>query len=328
MAEALCGQSGFYRRHEPHDHFRTSASATPLFATALGRLVVQVDDALQHPDPFDLVDVGAGDGSLLAAMLQRLPDSLAHRVRPMAVEVRDRPAALDQSIRWSSELPVAVTGLVMAHELLDNLPCDVIQRESGREHVVVVNRRGEEAMGPLASPSQQAWLDRWWPLAADGVRAEFGGERDSWWAGLIGSVSRGLALAVDYGHVRDERITDRFDAGTLTGYREGRHVLPIPDGTCDLTAHVAIDACETAGAAAGAEHSHLTRQREALRWLGVNGRLPDHGLASIDPPEYVRQLSDASSAAELIDPASLGSFWWLLQSKGMSIPVGSDALSG
>jgi hypothetical protein len=70
------------------------------------------------------------------------------------------------------------------------------------------------------------------------------------------------------------------------------------------------------------------RQREALRLLGVSGSLPDPGLASLDPPEYVRQLSDASSAAELIDPASLGSFWWLFQSKGMSIPVGSDALSG
>ncbi len=328
MAESLYGPAGFYRRHEPGNHFRTSASATPLFAAALAHLTVRVDRALGHPECFELVDVGAGDGSLLAGILESLPTSLAQRVDPVGVEVRERPRTLDERIHWTSQLPADVTGLITANELLDNVPCDVVERASGREHVVLVSARGDESIGPETEASHRAWLDTWWPLTDDGDRAEVGGERDTCWAGVVGSLTRGLALAVDYGHLREERLAGRYDFGTLTGYRDGRHVPPVPDGTCDITAHVAIDACEAAGVVAGAEHSDLVRQRDALRRLGVNGVLPDRRLARSNPPEYVRQLSDVSSAAELIDPASLGSFWWLLQSKGMSIPMGNDALSG
>ena len=328
MTEALYGPSGFYRSHEPHDHFRTSASSTPLFAAALSRLVVHVDEALGSPEPFDLVDVGAGDGSLLARILDTLPHTLVSRVRPVAVEIRDRPDALDHSIRWASELPTDLCGLVMAHELLDNVPCDVISQESGRRHLVLVSAQGEESLGPEAEEHHRLWFDTWWPLAADGDRAELGDERDELWAEVVGSLTRGVALAVDYGHLRQEREEAGYETGTLTGYRNGRHVLPVPDGTCDITAHVAFDACEAAGLAAGAEHSYLVRQRLALQMLGVRSILPDRALAERDPLEYVRQLSDASSAVELMDPAELGSFFWLLQSKGMSISIGSEALSG
>ena len=328
IAQSLYGPTGFYRRHEPGNHFRTSVSATPLFAAALARLTIHVDRALGHPERFDLVDFGAGDGSLLVGILEALPDSLANRVEPMAVELRERPTTLDQRVLWTSRLPQQVTGLITANELLDNVPCDVVQRVSGRESVVLVDAQGAESAGPEPEATHLAWLNAWWPLTDNGDRAEFGGERDSCWAGVMTSLARGLALAVDYGHLRDERLTGRYNLGTLTGYRDGHHVLPVPDGTCDITAHVAMDACAVAGVGAGAQHSELLRQRDALRRLGIRSVLPDPKLAHSDPPEYVRQLSDVSSATELIDPASLGSFWWLLQSKGMSIPIGSDALSG
>ena len=53
-------------------------------------------------------------------------------------------------------------------------------------------------------------------------------------------VRRGAVLAVDYGHTVGERPAD----GTLTAYRAGALVVPVPDGSCDLTAHVAIDSLE------------------------------------------------------------------------------------
>ncbi|MFL6287159.1 MAG: SAM-dependent methyltransferase [Actinomycetes bacterium] len=328
MAESLYGSAGFYRRHQPNDHFRTSVSATPVFAAALARLTVHVDRALEHPRRFDLVDVGAGDGSLLVGILKVLPDSLAKRVKPFGVEMRERPPNLEERVQWASQLPAEVTGLIIANELLDNVPCDVVERVSGRARIVLVDARGEESAGPPAGASQLTWLDAWWPLTGDGDRAELGGERDNCWAGVVDSLTRGLALAVDYGHLREERLAGQYRLGTLAGYREGHQVLPVPDGTRDITAHVAMDACAAVGIAAGAQHSELLTQRDALRRLGVNGSLPDRGLAHSDPAEYVRQLSEVSSATELMDPASLGSFWWLLQSKGMPIPTGSDALSG
>ena len=77
-------------------------------------------------------------------------------------------------------------------------------------------------------------------------RAEIGRPRDDAWADAVGArAAAGCALAVDYGHLR----ADRPPVGTLTGYRGGRQVPPVPDGRCDVTAHVAIDAVAAAGAA-------------------------------------------------------------------------------
>ena len=87
MAAALYGPEGFYVRPGPGPaaHFRTSAHASPQFAEAVLRLLVRVDQALGRPDPLDLVDVGAGRGELLAALLAAAPPELAARLRPTAV---------------------------------------------------------------------------------------------------------------------------------------------------------------------------------------------------------------------------------------------------
>jgi SAM-dependent MidA family methyltransferase len=129
------------------------------------------------------------------------------------------------------------------------------------------------------------------------------------WADAVSRVRRGAALAVDYGHLRDERPP----FGTLTGFLGGRQVPPVPDGSRDVTAHVAMDAV---AAAAGAPY-RLVRQRTALRALGIDGGRPPLDQAHTDPMGYLRALSAAGAAAELIDPAGLGGHWWLLHGVGI-----------
>jgi SAM-dependent MidA family methyltransferase len=329
METALYGADGFYRGSRPSDHFRTSVTASSRFAEAIGRLAALTDEALGRPEPFDLVDVGAGDGRLAAQLLASAPAGLAERLRVVAVDLRPRPADLPAEVGWTSSPPDRLTGLVMAHELLDNIVVDVVERSDGLLRQVEVDASGEESLGPPATGEQQAWLDRWWPAIEDGQRAECGSGRDLAWAGLVTALERGVALAVDFGHVAEERTGGRFAAGTMTGYRGGYQVAPVPDGTCDITCHVAMDACAAAGVKAGAQDSVLLRQRDALHFLGVSGALPEPGLAHTRPAEYVRQLSGASEAAELLDPSSLGSFWWLLQGRGVALPaIGSGTLSG
>jgi hypothetical protein len=120
---------------------------------------------------------------------------------------------------------------------------------------------------------------------------------------------------VDYGHVRGERPV----SGTLAGHRDGRRVDPVPDGSCDVSAYVAMDAVAAAGAAGGAPA--LVRQHAALRALGVDGRRPPLSQARDDPAGYVRALALASAAAELTDPDGFGGHWWLLQPMGLDPSV-------
>ncbi|MGD9954899.1 MAG: SAM-dependent methyltransferase [Candidatus Nanopelagicales bacterium] len=311
----------FYARsaQEPAAHFRTSAHVGPVLGSALARLLLEVDASLGRSDPLDLVDVGTGRGELLASVLAALPPSVGSRLRITAVDVRRRPVGLDPRIRWidgwaPDAVPRGLRGLLVAHELLDDVPCDVIAVDpDGVPRLVLVDGRGEESLGPpltddaawaaygLDAPRARAWLSAWWPLAAPADRAELGLARDDLWQSVVAHVDAGIALAVDYGHVRDARP----ESGSLTAYRSGDVVAAVPDGSCNLTAHVAVDAlAHRVGAS-------VVRQRQALHELGVDGVLPDHALSLRDPAAYLDALAAASQAAELLDPAGLGAFWWI-----------------
>ncbi|MFJ8543889.1 SAM-dependent methyltransferase [Streptomyces sp. NPDC093586] len=250
-ADALYGPAGFYRGPEgPAGHFRTSVHASPLFAGAVARLLCRVDEALGRPASLAFVDMAAGRGELVTGVLAALPADVAARTRAYAVEVAGRPDGLDRRIAWLAEPPRGVTGLLFANEWLDNVPVDVAEVDAdGVARRVLVRGDGSERLGEPVDGADAEWLARWWPLPGEeGLRAEIGLPRDTAWASAVSTLERGLAVAADYAHTRDTRPP----FGTLTGFREGRETAPVPDGTCDITAHVALDACATAGAANGA----------------------------------------------------------------------------
>ncbi|MEU7037056.1 SAM-dependent methyltransferase [Streptomyces sp. NPDC046237] len=298
--QALYGPGGFFLRPEgPAGHFRTSVHASPLFAGAVARLLTGVAEEL-GTDEVAFVDMGAGRGELLSGVLAAVPVGLS--VRAYGIERADRPAGLDGRVEWTDRVPEGVRGLLFANEWLDNVPVDVASvDEAGVVRYVEVRAAdGAERLGrPVEGPDAE-WLERWWPLTEPGERAEIGRTRDEAWAAAVRSLAAGTAVAVDYGHVRESRPP----FGTLTGFRAGREVAAVPDGSCDVTAHVAMDAVASAG-------GELVTQREALRGLGVRGDRPPLALASSDPGAYVRALGAAGEAAELTARGGLGDFLWL-----------------
>ncbi|MGW1059602.1 SAM-dependent methyltransferase [Micromonospora rubida] len=277
---------------------------------------------------------------------------LAHRVRLTAVEKAPRPDGLPAEIDWVDEIPDRITGLLVATEWLDNVPLDLaVPTGNGWRYLLVDPKTGKETPGEPLTPEDTAWIAHWWPtpppapppaplikkftsgkgpdsdvsllingadgwVGVEGIgRVEVGRVRDEAWGGAVRCVERGAALAVDYGHLRGGRPV----GGTLAGYRGGRQVPPVPDGSCDVTAHVAMDSAGAAGAAAGGGAYTLVGQREALLALGADGGRPPLSLAATDPARYVRALAAASAVAELTDPAGLGGHQWLLQPVGVTI---------
>jgi SAM-dependent MidA family methyltransferase len=302
---ALYGPKGFYVTGSgPAGHFTTAAHGPlgPVLAGAL--LQLAADEGCTQ-----IVDVGCGRGELLASLRDLDP-----AIALTGVDVVPRPDGLAADIGWlRSEGGVSLPGgldrlesaLVVAHEWLDVVPCPIAATDdSGTlRHLLVDPGTGEEEWGEPVTGAEREWSDRHWPGGAAGDRVEIGLPRDQAWAALLDRVRTGVAVAVDYGH----RGGERPPQGTLTAYREGAVVAPVPDGTCDLTAHVAMDTLD---------HDELLDQRTALRGLGVSGAHPPRELAAQDPSAYVGALSRASAAGALTAVGGFGDFWWALKRLG------------
>ena len=295
---ALYGENGFFRVSTPADHFRTSAH--------LGTFAGAVAEIVRRTGSASVVDLGAGGGEMLAA-LRPLVDA---DVELIGVEIAGRPPGLDPTIGWRAELPPHIDGLLVANEWLDNIPCDVVEMDDEGlvRSLLVDTTTGEESLGQAY---RSTWLDEWWPLTQPGERAEVGDARDAAWADAVGRVE-GLAVAIDYGHTL---TGGRPPFGTLRSYADGREVDVVPDGSRDVTAHVAVDSV------ASATGSRVLRQRDALAALGVHGGRPPLDLARTDPADYLRALSVAGEAGELVARGGLGDFWWLV-----SDPLGRGTL--
>ena len=299
---ALYGESGFYRQAAgPAGHFSTATQGVPQIgrqlAGALLRLMGQ-----EGLDTF--VDMGCGRGELLEQIHELSP-----QVHCLGVDIVARPP-LSMPIGWiqspgGEQLPDELDGLsgalVFANEWLDVVPCPIAELDEAGElrEVLVNDSAGEEQLGGPVSGTQRQWCQSFWPVEGleTGDRVEIGRTRDLAWDNLVSRIRSGLAVAVDYGHT----IDDRPAQGTMTGFRQGRQVMPVPDGSCDLTAHVAMDSLT---------HDDLMDQRTALRQLGVSGRTPGLELARSDPAAYLRSLSTASAAAALTARGGLGDFLW------------------
>lgn len=297
-AEALYGEGGFYRRAEgPAGHFATATqgAAGGLLADALLRLAER--EGLRR-----IVDVGCGRGELLAALAERA----APGIGLLGVDVVARPAGLDERIDWVNspgggdlpELGDPQAALVLAHEWLDVVPCTIAVADgSGHLRTACIDPEGNEHLGDLLPEEEAAWAARWWPGPhSPGDRVEIGRTRDTAFAGLLDRVGSGLVIAVDYGH----RAGSRPLGGTLIGYRDGVICPAVPDGSCDVTAHVAMDSL-------GADR--VRTQREFLRDLGIDGSRPPIDLAGTDPAGYMAALSTSSHAAALTGPG-YGDFLW------------------
>lgn len=265
---AAHGDDGFYGA--PHgraeDHFVTSVMSG---GTMANRVVDIAEPAMRalvaDGQALTVTDVGAGDGRLLDQLRGRWPHDLMSVTSWRGIDVRERPPALDRSIEWHrgdveslvERIPLS-PGLVVAHELLDDIPCDVVERDdTGHLRLVLVDpKTGLESIGePLAHDGADSiWCREWWPRSEPAARIEIGRSRDRAWASIASLISDGVAIAVDYGHVRVDRRSGRFDGGTLTGYADGRVVRPVPNGRCNITAHVALDSC---AAATSMPHSRL-----------------------------------------------------------------------
>ena len=323
--------SGGARKFGPGGDFITAPELTPLFGQALAN---QVADLLAQCAP-ELIEVGAGTGLLAADLLATLAElgvtPERYRILELSGELRERqretiaarvPELLSR-VEWLDELPEAFDGVVVANEVLDVMPLELVAWRDG----------GIFERGVAFKDGTFAWADR----PAEGTLREAAaalpvvmpseGEYVSelclagraWVAEWSRRLTRGALLLIDYGYPQREFYLPSRSTGTLICYyRHRAHPDPfLWPGLSDITGFVDFTAAAEAAHDTGLDVLGYCDQASFLINCGLLERLAQRGAT--DTPDYIRA---AKAAQRLIAPHEMGELFKVLAlGRGIEAPL-------
>lgn len=304
MAACVSAPDGYYARREAFGEagdFITAPEISPIFGELLGAFLVDRWNADGRPDPFDLVELGPGRGTLMADVLRvaRAVPRFRSAARVVLVEAsdrlrqvqRDRLGPLHPRIAFLDRVPTDRPVYLLANEFLDALPIRQFVHRGGawfERTVGLVEGRLAFGLSPFPAPFREAAPEgavREIRPAADALVREI--------AAHIAALGAGAALFVDYG----------YDGGgygdTLQAVRGHAHVdvLDRP-GETDLSAHVDFASLAAAAREAGAAVHGPVAQGRFLVALGLLERAGQLGAGADEATRRALETAVARLAGE------------------------------
>lgn len=279
-------EHGFYesgRAGRREGHFITSPEVGPLFGAVVGRMLDRRWTELGQPDPFTVIDAGAGPGTLARTVAKAEPHCTP-ALRWVNVE---RSAAGRSAHTVGESAPTMpegpLTGVILANELLDNLPLRLFDPDG--------NEVGDHRPSPETrlTPRQD--------------------QACAWLAHALSILDRGTVAVIDYMSTTKEMATRPWPEWlrTYRGHHRGHDPWTAP-GSQDITSEVALDQLTTV--------RPPTRISDQATWLRAHGieELVEEGIATWQTGatqgdlEALAGRSRPIEAQALLDPAGLGAF--------------------
>ena len=336
------GEAGFYGRggHAGRGgDFITSPEVGPLFGAVLARALDAWWDELQRPDPFVVVEAGAGAGTLARTVLDARP-ACASALRYVLVErsavlrrrqeeqlsleparlalgpagpddpdLGRRPiAGLGPLVTALAELPAGpFTGVVLANELLDNLPFRLLELTHGGWAEVRIGEQLDEVLVP-AEADVVAEARHLVPDAQPGARIPLQHEAQAWLRRALAALQAGRVVVLDYADDTASLAHRQWTTWVRTYRAHGRGGHPLEHlGEQDVTCEVAVDQLSHVRAPADRSQAEFLRAH-GLDALVTEARDSWLARAGIGDLEALKHRSRIAEAQALSDPSGLGAF--------------------
>ena len=311
--------------------FTTAPETSSLFGAALAQVAAAI---IAQSSP-NILEFGAGTGKLardvLTAMAALGVPIASYAIMELSGELRARQQeALKDfpQVRWLDDFPAAFEGVVLANEVLDAMPVQLVRKDgAGWRELYVTIEQGAFAFTPRAPDAALAQRIATQIPDADSLPEGYLTEVHAVGCGFMATLARmlaagkGAAILIDYGFPAHEYYLDQRTGGTLMcHYRHHAHTEPfyLP-GLQDITAHVDFTAMALAAQEAGADVLGYMNQASFPLAAGIAEL-----LLALDPEDPKRYLPQASALQILVSPAEMGElFKVLVVGHGVALP---DAL--
>ena len=314
-----------------------------MFGAVLARALDTWWDELGQPDPFVVIEAAAGTGELCRAVLAAEPrcapalryllversehlraqhpvhlpvEPAAHVLGPVAPaddEDADGARVLPGGGPRMASLPDLpaglLTGVVIANELLDNVPFLLLERGEDEWFEVRVDASLAEELVP-ASAALREEADRLAPAASHGARIPLQHGAGAWLRDALRVLDRGRVVVFDYASPTTAAIADRPWTEWVRTYRGGA-----PGGTPyervgeqDITAEVCVDQLARVAPLASDRSQTDFLVAHGIDELVADARQRWTDGAASGSLDALKAKSLISEGAALTDPTGLGAF--------------------
>jgi SAM-dependent MidA family methyltransferase len=354
-------QHGYYSTKQAlggiQDDFFTSPHLGADFGELLAKQFAQMWERLDRPNPFTLVEMGAGQGLLVQDILRYLHRHQFECFEALEYIVIEKSTALiaEQQRRlqgitkswkhlhwrtWDDIPSQSIVGCCFSNELVDAFPVHQVAIAGGelQEVYVTIGDRGlgvgergsgfVECLAGLSTPRiaeyfKQVDISLLSDHYPEDYRTEVNLAALDWLATVADRLQRGYLLTIDYGYPAHRYYSPTRSQGTLQCYSQHAHHSD-PYGAIgrqDITAHVNFTALERYGEQYGLQTIGFTQQGLFLMALGLGDRIAN--LSTPDPDTPLQDiLRRRESLHALMNPMGLGNFGVLVQAKGLDDEMG------
>jgi len=318
MGLALYGEGGFYQdggKAGRRGDFITSPEVGPLFAAVVARYLDDCWNELGCPDSFDVVEVGAGPGTLARGVFDAQPKCLS-AMKYVAVEISESQRAMHPDFVESVKVfpNRTIHGVVLANELLDNLPFKLFVFDGTWKEAFVALGHGGRFVEVLRTvDSIPEVLPKSAPL---GSRAPIQTAATQWLWDVAQKMSKGRVLIFDYCSDSTSEVAVspwREWLRTYKNHERGEHYLLEP-GAQDITAQVMIDQLLE-----GIPNLLVRKQSDWLQHWGMQDLVSEGAKYweqhKSSPDVFAMKMRSRANEAQLItDPSGIGAYVVLEQS--------------